>query len=212
MTLEVTLKHGVGGGRGVTFISFKILKELMLVKFIYSEKATKFCKISTLLLSVCTVDKSKVEISQNFLAFSEYTNFTETKSISYESHNTQLLGARRTEVIIMRVPCQLNPPPAKQGWYQTLDYNPTLYLLGIDGFQCRSYCMHAELWHTTYCCTVADLASIFPNVKRFHCMCKLSTFLPFSTTWLSKMVKYQWLSCFYHPVSAYVLCTVPALL
>ena len=101
----------------------------------------------------------------------------------------------------------LTPPPAKQGWYQTLDYNPTLYLLGIDGFQCRSYCMHAELWHTTYCCTVADLASIFPNVKRFHCMCKLSTFLPFSTTWLSAMVKYhQLLSCFYHPISAYVLC------
>ena len=45
------------------------------LKFIYSEKATKFCKISTLLLSVCTVDKSKVEISQNFVAFSEYTNF-----------------------------------------------------------------------------------------------------------------------------------------
>ena len=42
----------------------------------YSEKATTFCeKISTLLLSVCTVDKSKVEISQNFVAFSEYTNF-----------------------------------------------------------------------------------------------------------------------------------------
>ena len=46
------------------------------LKFIYSEKATKFCEISTLLLSVCTVDKSKVEISQNFVAFSEYTNFT----------------------------------------------------------------------------------------------------------------------------------------
>ena len=45
------------------------------VKFIYSEKATKVCKISTLLLSVCTVDKSEVEISQNFVAFSEYTNF-----------------------------------------------------------------------------------------------------------------------------------------
>ena len=42
----------------------------------YSEKATKFCEISTLLLSVCTVDKSKKEISQNFVAFSEYTNFT----------------------------------------------------------------------------------------------------------------------------------------
>ena len=31
-----------------------------MVKFMYSEKATKFCKISNLLLSVCTVDKSKV--------------------------------------------------------------------------------------------------------------------------------------------------------
>ena len=40
----------------------------------YSEKATKFCEISTLLLSVCTV--SKVEISQNFVAFSEYKKFT----------------------------------------------------------------------------------------------------------------------------------------
>ena len=46
-----------------------------MVKFIYSEKATQFCKISTLLLSVCSVDKSKVEISQNFVAFSEYMNF-----------------------------------------------------------------------------------------------------------------------------------------
>ena len=45
------------------------------VKFIYSEKATKFCEISTLILSVCTVDKSKVEILQIFVAFSEYTNF-----------------------------------------------------------------------------------------------------------------------------------------
>ena len=49
------------------------------LKFIYSEKATKFCEISTLLLSVCTVDKSKVEISQNFVAFSEHTNFNITK-------------------------------------------------------------------------------------------------------------------------------------
>ena len=47
----------------------------ILVKFTYSEKATNFCKISTLLLSVCNVDESKVEILQNFVAFSEYTNF-----------------------------------------------------------------------------------------------------------------------------------------
>ena len=44
-------------------------------KFIYSEKATKFCKISTLLLTVCTAVKSKGKISQNFVAFSEYMNF-----------------------------------------------------------------------------------------------------------------------------------------
>ena len=40
-----------------------------------AEKATTFCKIFTLLLPVCTVVKSKVKISQNFVAFSEYMNF-----------------------------------------------------------------------------------------------------------------------------------------
>ena len=45
------------------------------LKFIYSEKAAKFCKIFPLLLTVCTVVKSKGKISQNFLAFSEYLNF-----------------------------------------------------------------------------------------------------------------------------------------
>ena len=54
----------------------QIHPRLDIVKFIYSEKATKFCEISALLLSVCTVDKSQVDISQNFVAFSEYTNFT----------------------------------------------------------------------------------------------------------------------------------------
>ena len=44
------------------------------VKFIYSEKATKFCEICPLLLTVCTVVKSK-KISQSFVAFSEYMNF-----------------------------------------------------------------------------------------------------------------------------------------
>ena len=40
----------------------------------YSEKATKLCE--PLHLTVCTVVKSKVKISQNFVAFSEYMNFT----------------------------------------------------------------------------------------------------------------------------------------
>ena len=53
-----------------------------MIKFIYSEKAKKICEISDLLLSVCTVDKSKVEISRNFVAFSEYTNFNTGHSLS----------------------------------------------------------------------------------------------------------------------------------
>ena len=52
---------------------------IILVKFIYSEKATKLCKLFTLLLTVCTVVNSKVKISQNFVAFSEYMNFKRSK-------------------------------------------------------------------------------------------------------------------------------------
>ena len=37
----------------------------------YSEKATKFYKILNLLLTGTTKDKIKVEILQNFVAFSE---------------------------------------------------------------------------------------------------------------------------------------------
>ena len=46
----------------------------LCIKFIYSEKATKFCEISTLLLSYLVPVKSKVEILQNFVAFSVYMN------------------------------------------------------------------------------------------------------------------------------------------
>ena len=56
-----------------------------LVKFLYSEKVTKFCEISTLLLSTIHTDKSKVEISQNFMAFSEYMNFTNPSPALYYS-------------------------------------------------------------------------------------------------------------------------------
>ena len=41
----------------------------------YSEKATKFFEISTLLLTGTTQDKREEEISQNFVVFSEYMNF-----------------------------------------------------------------------------------------------------------------------------------------
>ena len=46
-----------------------------IVKFMYSEKATNFCKISTVDLSYVVTVKSTVEISQNFVAFSECMNF-----------------------------------------------------------------------------------------------------------------------------------------
>ena len=52
-----------------------VLGQIILLKFIYSEKATKFCKIFTLLLSSVAPVKSKVKILQNFEAFSEYMNF-----------------------------------------------------------------------------------------------------------------------------------------
>ena len=45
------------------------------LKFVYSEKATKFCEIFTLPMSYVVSVKSKVEISQNFVAFSEYMDF-----------------------------------------------------------------------------------------------------------------------------------------
>ena len=62
-----------------------------LVNFIYSEKATKFCEIFPLLLTVCTVVKSKGKISQNFVAFSEYMNFTNSlrKTVNNQAKNNQ---------------------------------------------------------------------------------------------------------------------------
>ena len=64
-----------------------------LVKIIYSGKATKFCEISTLLL---TTVKSKLDISHNFAAFSEYMNFKCQKEVRdffqivWRSRKTQL--------------------------------------------------------------------------------------------------------------------------
>ena len=45
------------------------------LKFIYSEKVTKFCEIFAFLLTTVHTVRSKVKISQNFVAFSEYMNF-----------------------------------------------------------------------------------------------------------------------------------------
>ena len=56
-------------------VLFQNFSKNIYLKFIYSEKAAKFCEIFTLLLSYVVPVKSKVKISQNFVAFSEYMNF-----------------------------------------------------------------------------------------------------------------------------------------
>ena len=55
----------------------------------YSEKATKFWEISTVDMSYVVAVKSTVGISQNFVAFSEYMNFTELNQI--KMNQTKLL-------------------------------------------------------------------------------------------------------------------------
>ena len=61
-----------------SFLSASFQSEKL--KFIYYEKATKFCEISTIDLSYVVTVKSTAEISQHFVAFSEYMNFKEEVS------------------------------------------------------------------------------------------------------------------------------------
>ena len=56
-------------------------KLFLLLKFIYSEKAAKFCEVFPLFLTTVHTVKSKVKILQNFAAFSEYMNFNKKNPI-----------------------------------------------------------------------------------------------------------------------------------
>ena len=67
------------------------------IKFIYSEKAPKFCKIFTLLLSYVVPVKSKVKISQNFVAFSEYKNFKFVSYVSLMSYCVVMLSQSKLD-------------------------------------------------------------------------------------------------------------------
>ena len=49
--------------------TLEIIHTVCVLKFSFSEKATNFCKISTLDLSYVVMVKSTVDISQNFVAF-----------------------------------------------------------------------------------------------------------------------------------------------
>ena len=51
------------------------LAAFFFLKFIYSEKVTKFCEIFPLLLTSVHTVKTKGKILQNFVAFSDYMNF-----------------------------------------------------------------------------------------------------------------------------------------
>ena len=62
------------------------------IKFIYSEKATNFCEISIIDLSYVVPVKSKVEILQNFVAFSEYMNFTDCPNREFMFSNVAYIA------------------------------------------------------------------------------------------------------------------------
>ena len=58
----------------------------LMLKYIYSEKATKYCEISTVDLTGTTQDKSTVEISEYFVAVSEYMNFKRVTNLSTDKY------------------------------------------------------------------------------------------------------------------------------
>ena len=90
---------------GVFFAYFD--PEKYTLKFIYSEKATTFCEISALLLSTVHTDKSKVEILQNFVAFSEYINFNAKiySFLTFMLSNFLVWMLQYTEILILYLFC-----------------------------------------------------------------------------------------------------------
>ena len=72
----------------------------MMLKFIYSEEATKVCEIFTLILSHVVPVKSKVKILQNFVAFSGYMNFISALWMVSSKFRKRLHGNKITELLI----------------------------------------------------------------------------------------------------------------
>ena len=69
------LAEGLKIWRGA-LINTMSFDEITALKFIYSEKTVNFCKISIVGLSYVVTVKFTVKILQNFVANSEYMNFT----------------------------------------------------------------------------------------------------------------------------------------
>ena len=125
------------------------------IKFIYSEKATKFCEISTLLLTVCTVVKSKVEISQNVVAFSEYMNFN--------CSSTYLCKPRNQAYICHIWVNQLLVDMCK--FHHLISFDGKIYLDGdiflLIEFQQFFRCCRSVASSNSHCCT--EIQILFYN-------------------------------------------------
>ena len=111
--------------------------------------ATHFCKISTVDLTITTEDKSTVEISQNFLAFSEYRNFNiiiftpPTMSISRHKQTLNWQFAATNAYLItgpgwavqVRIPA---PTRSQENILQNIAY-PTYLRVNVGVFQKLSW-------------------------------------------------------------------------
>ena len=84
-----------------TCVCFDTILQLCkyVVKFIYSEKAAKFCEIFTLLLSYVLPVKSKVKMSPNFVAFSECMNFITKNWKRFELNIMNLIFKEKIRVL-----------------------------------------------------------------------------------------------------------------
>ena len=77
------------------------------LKFIYSEKAAKFCEIFPLLLTTVHTVKSRGKILQNFVAFSEYMNFNPKYEVwfcqTYEDLRKLFLNSKHNWIICVNL-------------------------------------------------------------------------------------------------------------
>ena len=102
------------------------------VKFIYSEKATKFCNIFTLFLSYVVPVKIKVKILQIFVAFSEYMNFITQASFNMHLRLIYFESAKRFE--------KKTPTSNLNGWFfQILWYSQKTSTSKLTGHKCSPH-------------------------------------------------------------------------
>ena len=80
---------------------------LLVLKFIYSEKATKFCEVFPLLLTAVHSVKSKGKTSQNSVAFSEYMNF-DCRKEKMQAGKINKIGIKLSDEYAFRSSIQAN--------------------------------------------------------------------------------------------------------